>query len=127
MSVNKKFSLRSLRGSFRRSFSGGGLSVLCGLFFFLGFLFLLSSCKDDHQQIVQIDNYPSIYPDYINVTIPYNIAPLNFRVPEECDRIEVLFSGRIRYHLPSPAKIRSTSRRRNGNCFLKGRRAILFP
>ncbi len=71
-----------------------GLSALCGFFFFFGFLFLFSSCKKDHQQIIQVDSYPSISPDYVNVTIPYNIAPLNFRVREECDRIEVLFSGK---------------------------------
>lgn len=34
-----------------------------------------------------MDNYPSIFPDYRDVTIPYNIAPLNFRVNEEAERL----------------------------------------
>jgi hypothetical protein len=71
------------------------LYALCGLFFFFGFLFLFSSCKDDPRQIEEIDNYPPISPDYINVTIPYNIAPLNFRMPDGSDRIEVMFTGRM--------------------------------
>ena len=35
---------------------------------------------------------PPIYPDYINVTIPYNIAPLNF-VLREAQRMEVTLKG----------------------------------
>ena len=27
---------------------------------------------------------PSIYPDYVNVTVPCNIAPLTFRIEESC-------------------------------------------
>ena len=26
--------------------------------------------------------YPDIFPDYINVTVPYNVAPLNFRIKQ---------------------------------------------
>jgi Tol biopolymer transport system component len=31
------------------------------------------------------NNVPKIYPDYTNLTIPYNIAPLNFRIEEVAD------------------------------------------
>ena len=30
-----------------------------------------------------VENYPLVYPDYIGVTIPCNIAPLTFRREEE--------------------------------------------
>jgi hypothetical protein len=60
---------------------------------FVILLFSLSYCNKNNKELIQINNYPSIYPDYINVTIPYNIAPLNFKVTGECDRAEIVFSG----------------------------------
>lgn len=39
------------------------------------------------------DSLPEIYPDYIGVTIPAGIAPLNFNLPEEYDRVLVRVSG----------------------------------
>lgn len=92
--VLRYFSLRTLRRYYRRIIRGGRLCALCGLFFFLGFLLLSFSCKDDRQQVIQNDVYPSIYPDYINVTIPYNIAPLNFRYEGDCQKVEAVFSGK---------------------------------
>jgi hypothetical protein len=41
-----------------------------------------------------IDCTPSITPDYLNVTIPYNIAPLNFKVDEAGDKMFVSVKGR---------------------------------
>jgi hypothetical protein len=59
----------------------------------LVFLLLISSCKSNHGGIAQTDSFPSIYPDYVNVTVPYNVAPLNFRVSGKCDKLSVTFSG----------------------------------
>ena len=39
------------------------------------------------------DFLPEIYPDYIGVTIPAGIAPLNFNLPEEYDRTLVRVTG----------------------------------
>lgn len=36
---------------------------------------------------------PSIYPDYKEVTIPFNIAPLNFRINENIDKCYALVTG----------------------------------
>lgn len=33
----------------------------------------------------KIEKYPAIYPDYTGLTVPYNIAPLNFRIGEQAD------------------------------------------
>ena len=41
-----------------------------------------------------VDELPPIYPDYTNVTIPYNIAPLNFILRSDVQRIEVILEGR---------------------------------
>lgn len=39
----------------------------------------LYSCGNEEVDIVShIDSYPAIYPDYIGVTVPVNICPLNF-------------------------------------------------
>ena len=39
----------------------------------------------------QIEKYPSIYPDYIGVTIPATIAPMNFSYTDTSyERIDVI-------------------------------------
>ena len=50
----------------------------------VGQLFL-SGCSDREPSCVAIDREPEIYPDYAGVTIPPNIAPLNFAVMEKAD------------------------------------------
>ncbi len=63
----------------------GGLS-LGGL---LLFLFILS-CTPTPKDVRQVDALPPIYPDYCEVTIPVNIAPLNFLINDDgCDALEV--------------------------------------
>ena len=54
-------------------------------------LFFSISCNHTENILVS-EEFPPIYPDYINVTIPYNIAPLNF-VFREAQRIEVTLEG----------------------------------
>lgn len=56
-----------------------------------GALLFLSSCvnhPDVPSTYSEAKCLPAIYPDYCNVTVPYNIAPLNFMLPsgeyEEC-------------------------------------------
>jgi dipeptidyl aminopeptidase/acylaminoacyl peptidase len=44
----------------------------------------LSGCTGrPHGNITNINDLPSIDPDYTGTTIPYNIAPLNFKITEE--------------------------------------------
>lgn len=45
------------------------LALLCAM---------ISSCREDVINPVKVDQYPPIFPDYIDVTIPDNIAPMNF-------------------------------------------------
>ena len=44
---------------------------------------LLASCKATHENAQKVDALPAIYPDYTNITIPVNIAPLNFLVRDK--------------------------------------------
>jgi len=50
------------------------------------------SCKNPVNEQF-IDEFPPIYPDYIHVTIPYNIAPLNFILRNDAQRIETTLKG----------------------------------
>lgn len=58
---------------------------------------ILIGCSH-REPVKEIDfpDTPAITPDYKNVTIPYNIAPLNFRVDEEGQKIFVSVKGRDR-------------------------------
>ncbi len=56
------------------------------LFFFFGLSALLSCSVPDIHQYEDAGKCPDIFPDYINVTIPFNIAPLNFRMKEAGSR-----------------------------------------
>ena len=40
-----------------------------------------------------VDDLPDIYPDYIGVTVPAGIAPMNFNIPDEYDRVFVKVAG----------------------------------
>ena len=47
---------------------------------------LLSSCAshpDVPSSCKNTKSLPAIFPDYCNVTVPYNIAPLNFMLPAD--------------------------------------------
>ena len=43
----------------------------------------LCSCATRPDIISHVDAYPEIFPDYTDVTVPVNIAPLNFEVTDE--------------------------------------------
>ena len=50
---------------------------------------LLSACHNAKvpEQFTDIKNAPNIYPDYKNVTIPVNIAPLTFEFSAKFQRL----------------------------------------
>ena len=52
-------------------------------------LVLLVACTPTPKDVVMRDMLPPIYPDYCDVTIPENIAPLNFLLRADCEAIEV--------------------------------------
>ena len=49
----------------------------------------IASCTPTPRDVQQSDEQPPIYPDYCDVTIPENIAPLNFLLRAECEAIQV--------------------------------------
>ena len=51
---------------------------------------LLAACSG---KTTFVEELPAIYPDYIGVTIPAGIAPLNFNLPDGYDRVFVRVTG----------------------------------
>ena len=51
---------------------------------------LLAACSGSTSFVEEL---PNIYPDYIGVTVPAGIAPLNFNLPEDYDRVFVRVTG----------------------------------
>lgn len=46
-------------------------------------MMLLASCASSHEDAVAVNHFPIMYPDYTDVTIPVNIAPLNFLIRDK--------------------------------------------
>lgn len=57
-------------------------------------LAVLAACRPQTENITDAPAAAPIYPDYADVTIPYNIAPLNFLLREESSALRVTVAGR---------------------------------
>jgi hypothetical protein len=56
---------------------------------------LVTGCVHRYTEIsVNFDRIPEMFPDYTDVKVPYNIAPLNFRVEEGSSKIFVSAKGK---------------------------------
>ena len=54
---------------------------------------LLTACSQQlPTAFTQSDKLPKIYPDYVEVTVPVNIAPLTFEMDDESDEMAVRYS-----------------------------------
>lgn len=75
---------------------------------FLGFfLIFLASCSRIHVADVMQDRFPNIFPDYSDLTIPCNIAPLNFVVCEKGTsyQAEMGIGGKVYLTVTAPDSI----------------------
>ena len=54
---------------------------------------LFSACTNTPENATKIDKLPPIFPDYVDVTIPVGIAPLNFNVVGEVEHVDVIVKG----------------------------------
>ena len=61
--------------------------------FTLGLLLLMGACTPKPENVTTVQEDAPIYPDYRDVTIPYNIAPLNFMM-NEAEGIQVDIQGK---------------------------------
>ena len=72
----------------------GVRGILLPLTSYLLPLTILLSCTSSPKDVVKVEQLPSIYPDYIGVTIPDDIAPLNFNfADEDIDCMDVVAKG----------------------------------
>ena len=68
-------------------------------------LLLHSACSEQINSPEEIAAYPPIYPDYIGVTIPRNIAPLNFNMEtDDCERMDIRIFANNRELVPEQAQ-----------------------
>ena len=55
---------------------------------------VVTSCQRQVENAVKVDELPAIYPDYVDVTIPADIAPLNFSMNSgDIDLVDVTIRG----------------------------------
>lgn len=54
---------------------------------------LFSACTNTPENVTKTDQLPPIFPDYIDVTIPVGIAPLNFNVIGNVECVDVVVKG----------------------------------
>lgn len=55
---------------------------------------LLNACNETIKVKETYSSTPDLYPDYNGVTIPFNIAPLNFKVNDEYSKIDVVLESK---------------------------------
>ena len=53
---------------------------------------VLTACVPSPGDVTATDELPPIYPDYADVTVPVNIAPLNFMLRDSVEAIYVTVS-----------------------------------
>lgn len=56
-------------------------------------MFVLTACERP-SNVREVKTLPPIYPDYTNIAIPVNIAPLNFMFRDSVSNVEVLLQGK---------------------------------
>ena len=60
--------------------------------FLILIFYLLEGCVPSPKDVDEVEVLPNIYPDYIDVTVPENIAPLNFLLRDSCEALYVTAS-----------------------------------
>ena len=64
------------------------------IFYIVFLLAIFLSCRGKVSPDEVLKERPTLFPDYVGVTIPATIAPLNFRVQEEYSAIDAVFESR---------------------------------
>ena len=74
-------------------------------------ILLLASCSDIPESPAEKNALPPVFPDITDVTIPLNIAPLNFRTTVPAEKIILrIESGTDKLIVSGKDKIRITNR-----------------
>lgn len=71
------------------------------LYYLIAWMILLCGCQTEPENVKKTERQLPIYPDYTDITIPYNIAPLNFLLRRDAHSIRVTvkgMSGELKVH-----------------------------
>ncbi len=60
----------------------------------IGCLLLVIACTPQPENVTDTTEPVPIYPDYMDITLPYNIAPLNFLLRNEAEAIQVTLTSK---------------------------------
>ena len=63
------------------------------LLYILALILTLAACTSSPHDARQTDEAAPMYPDYADVTIPVNIAPLNFLLRDDVSRVCVYINN----------------------------------
>ncbi|MEG1545122.1 MAG: hypothetical protein RR382_11475 [Tannerellaceae bacterium] len=66
---------------------------MCSKNLYLLLLLAFVSCSERVTVSRQLNSLPAIFPDYAGVTVPSNIAPLNFELTEACEGAQATFAA----------------------------------
>lgn len=79
--------------------------------YIIAFIFLFSACEQP-SDVRKSEELPPIYPDYTNITIPVNIAPLNFLLRDSVTSAEIVVLGKnSSFTLYEDEKVRFSTKR----------------
>ena len=56
-------------------------------------ILLITACTPQPENVTDTAELAPIYPDYTDITIPSNIAPLNFLLRNEAEAVQVTLQG----------------------------------
>ena len=59
--------------------------IVCAIALLVGALVYITTSASPPKRFVELNELPTIYPDYVDVVVPKNIAPLNFYIEEPGD------------------------------------------
>lgn len=88
--------------------------------------FCLAACTESVDNAEKIDRLPQIYPDYIGVTIPADIAPMDFNVEETgCVKVDVVEKGSKARYTPRANGLNGTSTTKVTSLSLSSFRSVI--
>jgi hypothetical protein len=73
--------------------NSAGMNMMWNMLVMAG-LVLLGSCSSLPGDYTEKEVYPPVFPDIVGVTVPVNIAPLNFRLTEPAEKVVANFEGK---------------------------------
>lgn len=81
-----------------------------GYYLIVCILVWLTACQEEVVPAKKVKEKPVLFPDYVEVTVPATIAPLNFRAEAEYEKIDVVVRGAQGQGKPIHVQDRSVAR-----------------